>query len=303
MDAKNDLYFVIFVLILLGIAWLVTGGPSRSDSQFPFLKPPPPLGSGELYGEGEGILSFLHTSQSGAGEQGGNGRNGVPAAPSGEMSPVGGTVSLADYGSRAIKPVEEYLELRVSGAPVTITGWRLRSKNSGKEARIGTGAALPYSGQVNAESSIALRPNERALIITGQSPIGVSFRLNKCTGYFEQFQDFTPPLPLACPSPRNELARLGAGNLSDQCIAYIEGLQSCQMPFSIPPTLPATCHDFITANLSYSACVSAHRADSDFEKGEWRIYLGRNEKLWKGRLETIELLDAGGKILNTLTTY
>jgi hypothetical protein len=49
-EAKKFAYFVFgSVAVLLGV-WYITGGPERSDLRGIFLKPPPPLNTGESYG-------------------------------------------------------------------------------------------------------------------------------------------------------------------------------------------------------------------------------------------------------------
>src|SRR3989344_7918329 len=52
MNAKNDLIFVILVIAAIGFVWFFTGGVERARlNPGAFLKPPAPLGSGEVYGK------------------------------------------------------------------------------------------------------------------------------------------------------------------------------------------------------------------------------------------------------------
>lgn len=46
----QDALFIIGLLVILIIAWFVTGGPERADLKGIFLAPPTPLGTGESYG-------------------------------------------------------------------------------------------------------------------------------------------------------------------------------------------------------------------------------------------------------------
>src|SRR3989338_6172261 len=292
MNAKNDLFFFLFILFVVGIAWLLTGGPEKLTSRNPFLFPPPPLGTGTTYGSGEGWLSFLK----GSGKEKPSTTSKTPGATS-----ASATVQLRSSSAKATKPSEEYVTIEVKGGAVDITGWRLKSQISGRETTIGKGAALAYSAQVNPESDIVLQPGEKAVIVTGRSPIGVSFRLNKCSGYFAQFQKFTPSLPKHCPAPDEELDLFGPKNLPDACIDFIERAPRCQMVVSMPTTLPPECVPFITEKLNYNQCVSAHRSDSDFIEHEWRVYLNRPEELWKAQREVIDLIDTSGKVISTVT--
>src|SRR3989344_2493 len=295
MNAKNDLFFFLFILFVIGVAWFLTGGPEKLSSRNPFLSPPPPLGTGETYGSGTDLFSFLK----------GNGRqtsstSTVSKTP-GATSAFSGNATLRSSSAKAAKPAEEYLTIEIKGQAVDITGWRLKSQITGREATIGKGAALAYSAQVNPESNIVLQSGEKAIVITGPSPIGVSFRLNKCTGYFSQFQKFTPSLPKHCPTPEEELDLFGPRNLPDSCIDFIERAPRCQVVISMPTTLSPECIPFITEKLNYNQCVSAHRADSDFIEHEWHIYLNRNEELWKIQREAIDLIDASGKVVSTIS--
>ncbi|MFZ2205692.1 MAG: hypothetical protein WAV23_03820 [Minisyncoccia bacterium] len=49
--AWDHLKWLIFVLIGLWFVWFFTGGPQRySSNQGPFLRPPAPIDTGEIYG-------------------------------------------------------------------------------------------------------------------------------------------------------------------------------------------------------------------------------------------------------------
>jgi len=52
-EAENPMsivYFVIGGVAILLAFWYFSGGPERSDLRGIFLKPPPPIGTGESYG-------------------------------------------------------------------------------------------------------------------------------------------------------------------------------------------------------------------------------------------------------------
>jgi len=89
----------------------------------------------------------------------------------------------------------EYLTLSIIGSysdPIRISGWTLTNGTS--TTGIPEGAVLLQQGIVNTEAPITLYPGERALIITGPSPVGTSFRINTCSPLLEKFQSFTPSL-------------------------------------------------------------------------------------------------------------
>jgi hypothetical protein len=297
MDAKNDLLLIIFVLIVLFSAWLATGGPERASSRDPFISSPAPLGSGQTYGATTSRSFFSFISIPSVTLGGGGGSGGVISG--GTYAPARGNVRINGvYRSFSGKPEQEYVMVYANEGPVDITGWKLRSVISGKGATIGQAAKLPYSAQVNIESRVVLASGETAYITTGRSPIGTSFRTNTCTGYFEQFQDFTPALPRQCPAPEDELD-FYAQVLPDICINFIEGLPRCEMEIAPPVDLPPVCNQFLTERLNYNTCVQNHKNDRDFYGRDWRLFLGRNEVLWKERRESIILLDAIDNIVDT----
>ncbi len=49
-EAKKFAFFVFMMVVILLTIWYFSGGPERSDLRGIFLKPLPPVGSGESYG-------------------------------------------------------------------------------------------------------------------------------------------------------------------------------------------------------------------------------------------------------------
>ena len=312
-DAKKDFFTFLFILAVLGFAWYETGGPGRSSSAGLFLNPPPPLGTGGTYG-----LSFLDNVvvQGGAGYAPSQTYPGTTAEfdakirslmESGNASPYKGQVYFSRniQGLRGASTAGEYIAVEASsqnGAPVPITGWRLKSAVTDFEARIGNGSPLFYSGRANNEVPIELRPGEQAIISTGRSPAGTSFRVNKCSGYLAQFQTYEPTLQASCPLPHYETTFAKSGqNLDDACTAYLRTLRPCTAPItsSPPSSVNASCAAFIADTLNYNSCIDNHRLDADFyAKREWRVFLGRDSKLWRNERETIQLLDQNGKMVD-----
>lgn len=276
-DAKKDLYWVIFFLIILAVVWYYTGGPQRSSSKSGlFLFKPQEKYSEELRKETEKLS---------------------PTATSTESAYKYNVSLRVNYGARDTDPQKQFIEIRTSSQndkPVRITGWSLVGKN-GLDIKIGQGAYLPYSAQVNPQQDIFLNKGETAVIVTGESPIGTSFRLNKCTGYFSQFQTFYPSISKNCPQPEDETL---PSNLNDQCLDYLERLPICQMQISIPWGLSEACRTYINDKINYKTCVEIHKNDSGFYQSEWRVYLGRKEALWKKERETIILQDQDKKIID-----
>ncbi|MCH7529658.1 hypothetical protein IIB50_00875 [Patescibacteria group bacterium] len=282
MDAREDLFFFIILLIGLWIAWVATGGPGRADDSKPFL------GSGDVSAPSE-------ISQA------------DPAIKDiEESSPYAGMVTFTGDRSGPRKKLadEEYITLRASrnnSENIRISDWYIESLITKRRVRIGGASSLPRSGAVNRETPIFLPPSEKVIITTGKSPTGISFRTNKCTGYFEQFQDFTPRLDRSCPYPEDELIDFSSIPATDDaCFDFVEDLSRCEAVLeTLPLTMSPQCNQFITKNLNYNGCVANHRNDADFFEDEWRIFLKRENELWRERRETLHLLDENGKIVDT----
>ncbi|HUX81155.1 MAG TPA: hypothetical protein VMV38_02450, partial [Candidatus Paceibacterota bacterium] len=187
--------------------------------------------------------------------------------------------------------------------PVDLTGWTLMSSATGNATSIPKGTELPTSGIVNAAQDIVLTPGQRALVISGQSPIGASFRENKCIGYFSTFQKFSPSLPQNCPAPADELTSFYGGNYirDAACIDYVNTLSRCQVALTPPSGSSSACQSLVVNYFNYNGCVTAHQKDADFSGSTWRIYLGRSNAMWRQTHEVVKLLDSTGKTVDAFT--
>lgn len=234
----------------------------------------------------------------------------------GVHSPFEGQVRLSRSQARSENPDTEYLTIDVvrgDGAPVDISGWLIESYVTERGETIPFGTRVPRVGRVNTTEPILLYPGERAYITTGESPIGVSFRENMCTGYLSQFQDFYPSLSRSCPRPIDEMERFGSIDLdNDNCYDYVERLPSCRIVLdeAEDEDISRSCKNFVVRELTYTGCVENHRYDIDFDRGVWRIYLGLDvdddededepDDLWRSEREIIKLMDRSGKTVDVL---
>lgn len=311
---EHDAWFFIGVFVFIFLIWAATGGPAHSISfTGPNLALPQELGGGTYLqfpraSFGVGVSHVSLSGSSSGGNANGSGTS-IPALISGSVfgtpSPYRGLAGMNHYvsGAGSQNPDDEYIEITVAqnaGAPVDISGWTLESDASGNGVVIPQGTEVPTSGIVNAAQDIVLTPGSRALVISGQSPIGASFRENKCIGYFSTFQRFSPPLPQSCPVPYDELVSLYGGSAirDSACIEYVNKLSRCQVALSPPVTVSGACQSFVVKYLNYNGCADAHRSDADFAGDTWRVYLGSTSSLWRSRNEVIKLLDAQGKTVD-----
>jgi|TARA_Y100000310_G_scaffold122869_2_gene121627 hypothetical protein len=312
MDARGDLLIVVGLFVGLGLVWFFIGGPDNMRGDKPFISPPKPIGSGELYGPGKFTIPKVIIGGTGtqteATEDTDQEQEGLVEIGTGGISPFAGLVEFGSSrsGARKESPKDEYVIIEApddNTERVIIAGWRLASPITGKSIAIEDGTRLPRSGIVNSETPIFLNPGERAVITTGRSPIGISFLTNKCTGYFEQFQDFSPRLKRECPASEDELSfATDVLRFDNDCLDFIERIPRCTMiTETLPPLFKAECQAFINENIHYTGCIENHRDDSDFFGEEWRIFLERNNELWREKREIVRLLDRDGKIVDTLS--
>lgn len=317
-SAGADLLFFLFFLIVLGVVWAMTGGPSRDISrEGPFLNLPFPLGSGTAYS----VPSVSIPMTQGTG--GSNGSlprtnetlsdiiarlRGNVTGGTKEISPHAASTTLSAASARNTNPKTEYITIKFSKdlrGQVGISNWRIESAVTALGTTLGPASYLPLSNTGSSEVPVSASANTMVYVITGRSPTGESFRKNLCTGYFTNSQTFTPSLEKECPRPSDELKKAATIGFipSDACIAYVNRLTTCQLVSTgFPANIEGECQNFIATSLTYNGCVSAHKNDAGFYKNEWYIYLDRDQELWKSKNEQIRLLDENGKVVAT-TSY
>ncbi len=199
-------------------------------------------------------------------------------------------------GSQSI-PEKEYAIIGINtekDASTLLTGWILKSDNTGISTTIGRGASLPLLGAINEQSNIFISGSGKAYVTSGRSPLGTSFRENKCTGFLANSFEFTPPLEKRCPS-----AERLVGTVDRSCSDYLRGLSLCQIPTTLPSYLSIDCRSAIIEKLQYNSCVGTAQNDTDFLTNSWRIYQQTSEDLWRDSRDFVRLMDRLGKTLQT----
>lgn len=222
----------------------------------------------------------------------------------GNPSPVYGKVIISrGYSSPREEDVSrEYIALEAAyenTAPVSLSGWSLRSAVTGEHAPLSSAASIFWMGAVNTLDPISLSPGHTVLVASVASPVGASFRENKCTGYLEQFQSFAPPLSLRCPTPTEEVL-LSVENLQDfgpECITALSYIPTCEFPREVPD-VTSQCRTHLQTVLSYNGCVGRHSSRTDFLESTWRLFLGSPQELWGNSHDAIQLLDAEGRVVD-----
>lgn len=301
---RSDALFILGVLLFFFILWFASGGPTHPISfAGPYITPITDIDTvQEGYGDGTAWNGNLWSDFMGN-------AIGDNLTGASNPSPFSKSVSVTSAaGAYSTDPDQEYVIIRASGTePIDITGWRVVSGASGRGARIPAGAALPRSGSANATGHIVLQPGDEAYIVTGESPSGISFKENKCTGYLARRQEYAPPLQMRCPSAAREFDANFTGNelRDDRCYYRMQSTPVCETPSD--RDVSNFCIELIDEYLTYNGCVENHRADSDFDLKTWRIYLeyensrGKSAELWKPTRDAVKLLDAEGRTVDLYT--
>lgn len=298
----SDFVYFLGIIIVIFAIWVASGGPERPISfAGPFLRPITTTATtAQPYGDPNQFHSIQGTSW--IPTLGGSSNTNV----SGDYSEYRGAISLSrdTAGARSTKADTEYITIQTSyglTSPVSLTGWKLVSSETGINATVPQGAELLRSGKVNTLSNITLRQGDQLIVSSGRSPVGVSFKENMCTGYLGERQPFTPSMYLSCPSLSGDYARFEDSD-DYECMNYLRSFNACSTKPSYDSGNPSSsCEDFADEYGNYNGCVKAHENDSDFLSSVWRVYLGQKNDLWKNERETILLLDASGKTVDAIS--
>ena len=308
----KDLVICIVVVAALGLLWLMSGGYNRAVENR--------VNVSVTDSNGNTVSGTNQNSGATSGQTQARSTNTQNQTPVDEnpnlsaaqyssvsnKSPYFKLITLTSANSWDTKPEGEYLTLNTAYTlkkNIVITGWTIHSLQSGRSVVIGKAVFLPTSQAIGnaGEDLIVMRPGDKAYVVSGRAPTGKSFLVNKCTGYFTQFQTYTPSLNYSCPQISKDPLPKFPNQLKDVCLDYIESFPQCKTPIdALPQNIGNDCQNFILEHASYSKCIENHRTDADFFSNEWRVYLGQSEKLWKTSRESLELLDANGKVVDQI---
>ncbi len=291
----QGLLLILGIFLLFGLLWYFSGGPNRTLSHEGILFQNPgrvnriPLPIPSVIGT-PGSFDASSTDESTFGSFTNSFGTFVD-----KTSPYSEYVSLRKQN--AGKSIEdEYVTISISGSapkPVTITGWKLESTVTGARVQLGEAADIPFLGGVNSVTPVIAPAQSTVHVISKRAPTGSSFRANLCTGYFTQYYDFAPGISRSCPSPREEArAVLSPSDENESCDIALRDTHTCTVNLKgLPGGISNACNALITERLTYSGCVTAHKAEPGFKNNEWYLYLGRTSPLFRARGERIRLLD------------
>lgn len=302
---NEDLGWLFGFIFVVAIVWFATGGINRPSSNDPFVAPITDPNNIETYGNPSGNGSNVNNNPLANPPTDAEVQAELEKAQEqSNLSTLAGKISITRVNTTSSSgdPSREYILLQANPNnpdKIPLTGLRLHSAATGQDAIIGDGVYLPFTGSINATEPIFLGPGEIAYIISGRSPIGISFRLNNCIGFWSQNQSFNPGISSNCPRPSVDVPQSKWAVFSDACVDYIESLPGCRTVTNPPTYLQFECRDYVMNEISYNKCISHHKDDPNFYQKDWRIYLSRGSTIWKSKRETIEFLDQSGKEIQT----
>lgn len=323
------LILLAFMVVALVALWLVAGGASAVARTARSLTNPVALifGEGTSTGlaihlpwelgipQGPDISSFAESAGSeGSGQtpeeyaaqyQALNAR-AEDIRTFGNPSAYVGKVTIRGSATAEKDAAEEYIELnaaRGSTLPINITGWSLQSAVTGLRFFVPPAAPIFVLGTLNNTEPVYLEPGTSAIVVSGTSPVGISFRTNICSGYLTELRQFTPELGSLCPAAPDILTKTpdSLRIYGSACFDYIETIPQCHFPATVPSNLSAPCRTLLANTLSYNGCVQQNLYNASFSLPEWRLYLNARRELWDNAHDIIRLLDAQGHTVDVLT--
>lgn len=312
----------VCIIAIFALMWLLTGGAGRvlqlaqnirnpalligggSASGTPLKLPwqidvAVPESGSYNYGETD-LTSESFAQDTGAARQ----DMGNDAATFGLVSPYRGQISIDTQASVVNKsdPHLEYVVIRAATtntAPISLVGWSLQSALSGGRVLVPQAADPFVLGVLNTVIPAQFAPGAVAVVVSGASPVGVSFRENNCTGYLAELQSYIPQLDTThCPDP------VSSPDLQSHasCADYFNSIPRCHFPGIAPHTgVSSECINLAANALSYNGCVARHEQDAGFKSNVWRLYVAAGVELWRNSHDVIRLLDAQGQTVDILT--
>ena len=221
------------------------------------------------------------------------------------VSDYAGDFVLLDRVSaiKETRPDREYLVILASNNirnSVDITDWKVFGRNKKTSYRIPKATEI-YELSSSKRSNVEVEGGDLVILSSGRSPLNNSFKLNKCSGYQQQFKQFNPSIKTNCPKPLVELERDNTVPFTDDiCYIEVSSIKQCETVTQTPSGVSRECRRFLENVLNDEGCAKAHREDEDFFLGEWRLFLNSSRELWEDELNIIYLVDESNQLVATL---
>lgn len=194
------------------------------------------------------------------------------------------------FGNLSAQQITLYAYVQ-GAATVDVTGWSIKTNRGG--TYIPQAVNLYDPSGLTAASDIRLDSSDYLNLYANSSP--TNMRVNKCSGYLNQVNQFNPPFPSQCPyANRSEIS-----SFSGQCQNYILSIGVCGMPNMASPSIPRndySCDTYLQNHFSYKSCFDDHLKDQDFLSNEWRVWMGSSPL--DPYHDNVELLDNNGLLVD-----
>lgn len=156
--------------------------------------------------------------------------------------------------------------------------------------------------------NISLKPRERLIIYNQSSPLGFSFKINKCLRYLNyNLKDYLKNYFFPCDrlSKDKLIEYRFKYRLNNKCLEILEKI-SCSGPKpkdweKIINNSP--CYNFFENYYTYRGCYENKKGDPDFYLKEWLIFFPTYDTLTNKRYEEIKLYDQDNLLVNKKIVY
>lgn len=190
---------------------------------------------------------------------------------------------------------------------INITNWKIVSSLGNFVIPQGVEFVEPSGNYI--KKDIVLNPGEEVKIIASSSPLGFSFKINKCFAYFlkskPSIKKFLDNIPNICDKfSKEELLELRKGKYSLNCILVLEkaGCTGIQEKDYTLIKNDISCLNLINARFNYQSCYEKNKNNIDFIQKNWYIFIPTNF-FYYPRYEEIRLLDENGLLVNKYIIY
>jgi hypothetical protein len=187
-----------------------------------------------------------------------------------------------------------YSSYNNSTGTIDITGWQIKSRNSGEYIPQAINVYDP-SGLTPA-SDIRIKTGDTVSLYSTSAPFNL--RLNECVGYIAKIANFVPALPSNCPY----IDRSQIDNFTGACQNYIESIGACQAPNMSSSQIPQNdyaCIDYLENNFNYKSCFAAHDTDANFLSNQVWVWIGSS--VVDQYHDTVRLIDKNGLLVDLYT--
>jgi hypothetical protein len=214
------------------------------------------------------------------------------------VSPYYGKVEIDEVQPEEDNFEQDYLVLRSDDREIiNISGWTIKNKNN--ESFTIPRAAEKFNGSAagSQKIDIILNDGDEVIVSARANTVQGNFRVNKCSGYLGETNDFNPELDIDCP----ETSESQYSYLKKTCREYIDDLNQCEIPDyskNFDVAADSQCTAFLNDNFNYSQCFKKYGQDVDFLTDEWRLFMGKTKDFFDDYEDKITLTDSNGLLVD-----